>query len=138
MRKNNAKINLPPLEEIQILTLYTFTINLQQKLNLTIQQRVRQYEYKINHFFKDYMYIEIYPELSSSGRLHYHGICSFTSLQNIWFFYENMHRQNGYTLEIDTIEDLPKWNTYCTKQNKYKFIYDNLNISYQIKAGKHH
>lgn len=71
-----------------------------------------------NKLFKDNIeYLELYPELSHTGRLHYHG---YIAIKDLPMFY---HR-DCYTLmnmgiiEIDVINDPLRWNLYVNKQKE--------------------
>lgn len=63
----------------------------------------------------------LFPELSRTGRLHWHGMIRFTKPEHIGIFY--MHKlpriMKVANVEIDIIEDMEKWKTYCMKGNKY-------------------
>jgi len=85
---------------------------------------------KFRIYFRNYMVKKLLPnkfkfyiEVSPHGRLHLHGTISFKNLQTIKKFYIDdvrfltLHNQ----IEIDTIEDKTKWETYVTKQSKFNF-----------------
>lgn len=58
---------------------------------------------------------ELYPELSPTGRLHFHGTIEINDVFN-FFYHDLVLFQNGSVYEIDTIKDPDVWTTYCTKQ----------------------
>lgn len=61
--------------------------------------------------------LDLYMEVSRTGRLHFHGTISFNSNDEIRLFFVE-YIQSWLQLmhiDIDTIEDPEKWYTYCTK-----------------------
>lgn len=62
--------------------------------------------------------VNVFMEISSKGRLHYHG---FIIIQNIVKFYlhdlPRLRMEGSY--EIDTISDLPIWHEYLVKQKSF-------------------
>lgn len=58
--------------------------------------------------------LELYPELSPTGRLHYHG---FLQIKNIFtFMWHDLYLLNQIVYEIDTIKDEDIWILYVSKQ----------------------
>lgn len=59
--------------------------------------------------------IELYPEVSPTGRLHWHGV--LTVLNTVGFLWHDLQyiRESAQS-EIDTIEDFQTWLDYIHKQ----------------------
>lgn len=61
--------------------------------------------------------IDVYMEMSKTGRLHWHGTIEFKDYKGVKNFYlfqiHNMLKT--MQIEMDTIADSEKWLTYCTK-----------------------
>lgn len=79
-----------------------------------------------------YCKISAVVECSRKGRLHYHGFIKISKV--IEFYLMDLKKLMHYgTLEIDGIDDIDKWVTYVTKQEKYmrKFC-ENNNMVYEI------
>lgn len=79
--------------------------------------------------------IELYPELSPTGRLHFHGIVRITDIFK--FMYHDLHRISELgCYEVDTIEGddgMAKWLLYCTKQlHIMKPLNDRINANYPL------
>lgn len=70
-------------------------------------------------------------EISSKGRLHWHGVLTFHHANHIADFYmEFIHEfLTKHTMEIDTIADkvvskkYASWEEYCNKQQLFKLPY---------------
>jgi len=70
------------------------------------------------------------PELSSTGRWHFHGILRFTRV--LLFYIHDIHKlMAGSACEVDSISDPEVWVTYINKQ---KFLMD----PYLETHSKHH
>ena len=82
--------------------------------------------------------LELTPELSGSGRWHYHGYAVIKDLAKFLIFDINIMKQY-FCFEIDTIgeteEDKLKWKVYCSKGSHYmeKYCQDNK-LPYQITS----
>lgn len=57
----------------------------------------------------------LFPEISKTGRIHYHGAIWFPTKASIFLFYRKLP---DWQLSLDTIEDLDKWKNYCMKLRK--------------------
>ncbi len=68
-------------------------------------------------------------------RLHLHGWFSFATKRELAEFlmtgYYNLTRWTS--VDIDTINDLPKWKGYCSKQ---KLIKDNTLTNFELQPNK--
>lgn len=72
--------------------------------------------------------IDMSPELSRMGRLHFHGVITIDKI--IEFYLYDLHKlKDAGTFEIDTIQDIVKWNEYVYKQSKLMIIFLNKEIS---------
>lgn len=73
-------------------------------------------EHKRNIFGRlKFCELEIYPEISPTGRLHHHAI--LTVIDTVGFLWHDVQviRENAQC-EIDTIKEMQVWLDYCTKQ----------------------
>lgn len=113
----------PPLEQCPINKPLSITINASEQYP-TINVYLQHYLYKIKKYIVPYMKIvELYPEFSSKGRLHYHGIILFkTHRMCVDWYYKYQHIQ-GLNIKIDTIKDMKVWKAYMTKQIEYMSSY---------------
>lgn len=130
---NAGMFKAPDMDQIDINKCYSITISppdwrdTDRLLNMNIihsseflVKGIRKHHDNFqNNLFKDNIgYLELYPELSHTGRLHYHG---YIAIKDPPMFY---HR-DCYTLmnmgiiEIDVIEDDIKWMVYTQKQKNY-------------------
>lgn len=76
--------------------------------------------------------IEVYPEISSSGRWHYHGYIVIKNLAKFLLFDFNYLKQY-FCFEIDTIGDIEEWTIYVNKGSHYMEEYcKESDIPYKI------
>lgn len=116
----NPKHSLIAPEEVNPSATYTFTISPREQYtngstNTILKQHLQNILSIINKLgtHKDY-YFKLYPELSKTGRLHYHGIIR---ISNPFNFFLNLQKViDDCTMEIDTIEDPDVWTQYTQKQ----------------------
>ena len=77
----------------------------------------KQHKYKFN------------IEISKFGRLHLHG---YVKLKNILEFnnwvYDIKYNSNDYNLDIDSIDNLSKWDKYCRKDEELFDMIDRPRI----------
>ncbi len=109
--------SLPQLETVSSEIEYTFNLNpsMQYKVNRFTMQKKKLF--KILDESSDIIYFELYPELSSVGRFHWHGTIL---IKNPFLFYRDyvMKLADHYSIKIDTIEDRKVWDKYSMKQLK--------------------
>ncbi len=129
-------MKLLQIEEVEVNTMYTLTLSKKVAYSTSYKSKINQYLYFIRKYIQPYMIYELVPELSSVGRLHYHGICIFRKKRDIWLFYSNIYGVSDCAIEIDTIDDLNKWLTYVTKQESYRFIFEELLLPYRLRNTK--
>ncbi len=127
------RINLPNMESILLGVKHTLTLNKVTKYSSELKGKINQYLNFIRRYIHPYMSYKIYPELSSSGQLHYHGTCIFHSLEHIWLFYDNLYGISNISMEIDTIKEKHIWNEYITKQSPFRFIFKERLLPYTLK-----
>lgn len=60
--------------------------------------------------------LELYCELSSRGRAHFHGVIEIKDLAN-FYYYDVPKMLLHFSVEIDTIKDMDVWQFYCRKQD---------------------
>lgn len=58
---------------------------------------------------------EVYMEVSSGGRIHFHGVIKIKEIMEFYLFALPELQEYG-TLEIDKINNPEIWEAYCTKQ----------------------
>lgn len=117
MRKyNKPKNQIPDMEVINKDEWYAITLNPSQQYEC---RRLNQQHRRLNKHYKNHAKIyslRLYPELSSTGRLHFHG---YIRISKVFLFYYKVVPTliSNYTIVIKevTSED---WDTYCKKQNK--------------------
>lgn len=106
-------------------------------------ETTRQLESHLNdniQYFKKLKYckLEIYPELSPTGRLHYHGYIEIKDI--VKFYYHDLYLLNEISYEIDTIdpETQKTYIEYITKQQRLMepIIKEYLGFNYPITIGK--
>lgn len=133
---------------------YAFTLNVSNiPTNRTIQFRVAYYIGFLKKKFHHCKYV-IYPELSSTGRLHYHGWIWFTTYRQIVKFNDQMWEISGdCDISIDTIDSQfgnVEWFRYVFKMKHmikpylldcntlYKLTSEMMESSQIIPANKGH
>lgn len=131
--KSNPKHSLVSPEEVNPTLMYTFTISPREQYthskDLTLKKHLKNILKIINKLgtHKDYQF-KLYPELSSTGRLHYHGTIKITNPFN---FYLNLQKViDDCTMEIDSIQDMETWAKYITKQ---EHLWADIKYPYPLK-----
>lgn len=66
--------------------------------------------------------VNIRPEISSNGRVHFHGTIHLLNIARFMLFDIPLIKDKG-TFEIDTIKDPETWKTYYTKGEFYMLDY---------------
>lgn len=117
---NKNNILEPKLVEIN--KEYTFTLNPSDKYQYwdnTMDDRIKKSVDHCNKILRTYgsMKVKLHMDFSRTGRIHWHGTIRFPSTESIKIFYlKYFHElQEEHQIEMDTIEDIEKWNEYCTK-----------------------
>lgn len=143
MTKNtfNDKHKCIPLEEMKPGGLYTLTFNPEEQPLVE-----RFYNIKLNTLSGwsnlneerlttlRYAEIDIVTEISSKGRLHYHGYIYILDPVN-FIFYDLRKLKHYGTYEIDHINNEDVWRTYVYKQQEYMEKWCKLNdMSYRLKS----
>jgi len=128
-----VKRTLLSIEHISPAVFYSFTIspaNEHQYFNE--EERVDKFrKYMKSHMLnrlKDNTF-RFHIEVSPAGRLHLHGKFKFKDIASIKHFYlmDINYLMNHNQIEIDTISDMDKWESYMTKQSMYQFGYIDSN-----------
>lgn len=147
--RQHQKCKAPKMEVMKINTCYAVTLSPPDRRTITGAkmckgndlETFKTLEMNINEdlqLFKKLKYskIEVYPELSPTGRLHYHG---YIEIHNVLkFYYHDTHILNQISYEIDTISEDPegiyKYEQYVLKQQQhFKEFLDYANIQTPIK-----
>lgn len=141
IRKNHPKVkyNCIKPEEVVDNTLYTFSFNPEEQpmfqkfysMTLNNLKDWSQQQHNILTSLK-YCKVECYMEISSGGRLHFHGYIKITDTVN--FFLKTIKHIRHYgTYEIDHITDHEKWSEYVSKmEKKMKTFCENHSMIYKI------
>lgn len=109
------------------------------------EDRVKTFKrYAVNFILKSCpAKLDLWMEISRTGRLHWHGRINFPSYEHIRLFYiDYIHKfLKDNMVELDTIEDELKWSTYCSKGkniiNENIKSNDNLLIIANMKKPKY-
>lgn len=138
MKPQNEYSNIIDIETIELNLPYTFTINPcddHQHWKLDTQSRIESCRIFMQHQIDQFSSCptELFPEVSCKGRIHWHGKIVFKNHDDILKFYISHIPNLLYKslIEIDTIADNDKWNTYIKKQYKY-FGWNIRNYSKKI------
>lgn len=114
----------PPIEEMKKFDCYAISINPSDRYQWTEvkddEHRFRQTLLTLLVKLKNIRGVsalKLYTEISSSGRIHFHGLINFNDLVK---FYTIGFRQLSKfgTFEIDFIKDQDVWTKYCSKQKE--------------------
>lgn len=129
-----------PVDKVLLNTLYAFTLapsnakqyfsNLHRIKMVSIDMASLIISIKAN--------ISVFLELSSHGRLHWHGYILFPDKESIRDFYGFVIPVllDNNQIEIDSIEDPEIWDSYIQKQHDIMQIYlDNLNANEYLKTN---
>lgn len=123
--KQKVDMKRIPPEKIELDTLYTLTLNFDMEkvhkkkaisafYNVYTEQRQILYD-----LFGKYT-ISITPEISTNGKLHWHGIILFKTFTKVGKFYSQLPIYlNLLQMELDTISDIKEWVEYCNKGSNY-------------------
>lgn len=121
MKKNGNQ--LMKFEEMQEEVMYAVTINPDDDYQcwnehfteLRLTAFIDKTKNVLHKLTKDSCHLELYIETSPVGRLHYHG---YITLYNKIDFYINCIHEllKHFHIEIDTLTEDNKWETYITKQ----------------------
>jgi len=111
----------PPPEKVKLTDMLTFTLN---PSDTPYINRKGERKVILEPFFNDiikglgklrYCEYKLYPEISSTGKWHFHGTIQLTNIINFYLYDVPLMQELG-AIEIDTIKDLDIWMAYCTKQ----------------------
>lgn len=106
---------LPDIERIVPGKFYAFTINASED-NPVFPQQLEYYENAMLNLYKLGLYYDLYPEYSSSMKLHYHGYVKFKNYHAIIPVYTKLQTfKSHFTFTLKEIYDY-QWHIYCTKQ----------------------
>jgi len=105
-----------------------------------ILQRLKKFNQYWNVTFNKYLnntcYYKLQMEISSRGRLHYHGRINIVNIISFICALRMISLHGTY--EIDTIKDKEIWDNYCVKQSKlFDKIYEIHNMPEQIGFDKY-
>lgn len=124
-----------PIEQIDVLHMYAITINLSKVSGHPLTD-FEEYFKMFHHLTKTLnLVLAVRPELSKTGRLHYHGTIQFLDNYSIVMFYYNKYFkqevQKSVNVLIKPIGDYECWDKYCKKQRLHmKAFCTALNLKY--------
>lgn len=128
----------PHMETLHVLTPYAITINM-SRVSGHLQTDVEEY-FKLFALLtkKVNCLLSLRPEVSKSGRLHYHGIIQFMNMPSIAMFYLNkffkQENQKQANILLAHIDDLNGWETYIKKQRDYmRPLFEDNMLKYHYK-----
>lgn len=108
----------PKMEDCPINKDLSITINSAEAFPY-LQSWLNHYMYMLKAYVSPYIdIVDLYPELSPSGRLHYHGRVRFNNYEQVVSWYFTHHKINGLNISLDTISDSKIWTKYILKQKK--------------------
>lgn len=131
-----------PIECIEPNLDYALTVNLAGAELYNLRETYIDY---ITFFIKKFNYctFRVYPELSPTGRLHYHGYIRFRTETDIILFYSETLRllQKDHIADISICElgafgDLT-WYYYCRKQKwLLKSFFLKSKLAYKLRSSR--
>ncbi len=115
---SKPKHSLPKLELVLSDATYAFNFN---PKNQFIKTRLKKQYDLLRKILPDddacYYSLKLFPELSPTGRLHFHGLIKFKN--PFYFYYRVLPKLISHgTVVIKEIEDFECWTTYIQKQSK--------------------
>lgn len=135
-------IDLVPPEKLELNTYYTLNINPYETLysqSVTLKEKIAMLIKYVQEllYYTDVGY-QLYPELSKVGKLHVHGLIKFYTPESVMEVYNNIYNTMGkIAIEIDTIDNIETYLTYCKKQSKFMKPYcKSANIKYLIVSNE--
>lgn len=124
--KFKPKNSILKLEDINTGIEYSLTINPNDKLQgfsplLMREIKLHDILNKITNLIPLKYSVQLYPEISPKGRLHFHGRIMFSKQRHILQFYLSVIPDilNHATMEMDTIKEPEVWSKYCSKQSLF-------------------
>lgn len=95
-----------------------------------IKEHIREVnDNNIQNIFKRLKFceVEVYPELSPTGRLHYHGV--LTVIDTVGFLWHDVQIIREQSIcEVDTIKDMNIWLEYVQKQQHLMNFYFDMDV----------
>lgn len=124
MTPTTAPHKVPILEPqyMEINKKYTFTVSPDDSYQFFDQLGSERITKATNHMQSildknHFLDIDLWIDVSRTGRIHWHGTILFKHINHIRLFYEELVHEwtKKHQLEIDTIADEGKWTEYCQK-----------------------
>lgn len=130
---NNNKYQCVKPEECHMDKLYSFSYNpeeqpLFEKFYKMKLNNLRDWSNQQRQILSSLRYctVDVVQEISSKGRLHYHGYIMITDI--VRFYLHDLAKLRHYgTYEIDHITDEDVWRTYVYKQERFMKQYCETN-----------
>lgn len=137
-KRNFAKQNIIAPENWELDTYYSITLNPcddYQYWSEISDERIKKSKNHMKYLIRRYcnIHMDLYLEISRTGRLHWHGTIKISHINHVREFYLVVIHElmTKHHVDVDTIEDMDKWIEYCTKG--IKIINVNLMTSHVIK-----
>lgn len=116
-------------EDVVTGVFYAFTYNPEHQPSRQSPTGVKEWWRCIINNFEGYDYcsLKLYLEISSQGRLHFHGYIMIKDIPK--FYYDTVPDMVKHaSIEMDTIKDTEVWEKYCRKQEEFiqPWIYEEL------------
>lgn len=140
---NNRPHKIPDPKLLKINTKYALSLNPSAK-PIQYVEKNDTFKYNFRHYHNTILnkinkcnncIIDIIPELSSSGKYHYHGYITIINLAYFMLMDVCILRQY-FAFEIDIINDSKVWEEYVNKGSHYMESFCiSEKIPYKIKTG---
>lgn len=127
----NALHKAPAPELVQLETDYAFSFNpSSQPVSLSNLAEWYTEHQRLLHEWTG-ANIHCVPELSSKGRLHFHGVIRILNVPHFYIHLKDYEPFGGW--EIDTISDMKVWDTYCFKSKSFmKDFIEGYKLKYEL------
>lgn len=140
---NNRPHKVPDPKELKVGVLYAISLN-PGALPVIYAEKNDSFKYNYRHYTNTILNkinkcvncnINVNPELSSSGKWHYHGWIKIQDLAR-FMLYDIKILKQYFCFEIDTIANEDKWREYVLKGEFYmKEFCESEKIPYKIQTG---
>lgn len=140
---NNRQHKIPDPKILNVSIKYALSLNPSSKPVQYVEKN-DTFKYNFRHYFNSILNkinkcsncnIEITPELSCTGKYHYHGYIIINNLAN-FMLYDICILRQYFAFEIDTIGDMKAWEIYVNKGAHYMVQHcASEKIPYVMKSG---
>lgn len=141
---NNRAHKIPDPKLLNVQVKYALSLNPSSRPVQYVEKN-DTFKYNFRHYYNTILskinkcvncQIDIVPEISATGKYHYHGYITITNLAN-FMLYDICILRQYFAFEIDTITDMKVWETYVNKGSHYMLAHcANEKIPYNMKTGE--